>query len=131
MKGIFPIDKFRTLQTPFYYYDTKVLRDTLSAINQEAVSYTHLGFFGCRREDYSVCHAASDDNLIGSSDDDGTELRSRTYTTDEPLSGFGDRNCTCFRCIGLCVFTIPAGNAYRCLLYTSIRESGNDIILYV
>ena len=42
MKGIFPIDKFRTLQTPFYYYDTKVLRDTLSAINHEAVSYTHL-----------------------------------------------------------------------------------------
>ena len=35
MKGIFPIDKFRTLQTPFYYYDTKVLRDT-------SVSYTHL-----------------------------------------------------------------------------------------
>ena len=65
--------------------------------------------------DYSVCHAASDGNLIGSSDDDGTELRSRTYTTDEPLSGFGDRNCPCFRCIGLCVFTIPAGNAYRIL----------------
>ena len=43
MKGIFPIDKFRTLQTPFYYYDTKVLRDTLSAINQ-AVSYTHLAY---------------------------------------------------------------------------------------
>jgi len=41
--------------------------------------------------------------------------QSRTYTTDEPLSGFGDRNCTCFRCIGLCVFTIPAGNAYRIL----------------
>ena len=35
MKGIFPIDKFRTLQTPFYYYDTKVLRDTLSAINHQ------------------------------------------------------------------------------------------------
>ena len=39
MKGIFPIDKFRTLQTPFYYYDTKVLRDTLSAINQEVASF--------------------------------------------------------------------------------------------
>ena len=39
MKGIFPIDKFRTLQTPFYYYDTKVLRDTLSAINQDNVLY--------------------------------------------------------------------------------------------
>ncbi|MCD8293314.1 MAG: diaminopimelate decarboxylase [Prevotellaceae bacterium] len=32
MKGIFPIDKFRQLRTPFYYYDTKVLRDTLSAV---------------------------------------------------------------------------------------------------
>ena len=32
-------DKFRTLQTPFYYYDTKVLRDTLSAINQEVAKY--------------------------------------------------------------------------------------------
>ena len=39
MKGIFPIDKFRTLQTPFYYYDTKVLRDTLSVINQEVAKY--------------------------------------------------------------------------------------------
>ena len=39
MKGIFPIDKFRTLQTPFYYYDTKVLRDTLSAVNQEVAKY--------------------------------------------------------------------------------------------
>ena len=26
MKGTFPIDKFRELRTPFYYYDTKVLR---------------------------------------------------------------------------------------------------------
>ena len=25
MKGTFPIDKFRELRTPFYYYDTKVL----------------------------------------------------------------------------------------------------------
>ena len=28
MKGTFPINKFRELRTPFYYYDTKVLRDT-------------------------------------------------------------------------------------------------------
>ena len=27
MKGTFPIDKFRELRTPFYYYDTKVLRE--------------------------------------------------------------------------------------------------------
>lgn len=39
MKGIFPIDKFRELRTPFYYYDTKVLRDTLNAINKEVARY--------------------------------------------------------------------------------------------
>ena len=30
--------------------------------------------------------------------------------------GFGHWNCPCFRCIGLCVFAIPAGDAYRILL---------------
>lgn len=39
MKGIFPIDKFRELRTPFYYYDTKVLRDTLAVINKEVARY--------------------------------------------------------------------------------------------
>ena len=41
MKTVFPIHKFRELPTPFYYYDTKVLRDTLACVNR-AVSYTHL-----------------------------------------------------------------------------------------
>ena len=39
MKGTFPIDKFRELRTPFYYYDTKVLRETLSCIRTEASRY--------------------------------------------------------------------------------------------
>lgn len=39
MKGTFPIDKFRELRTPFYYYDTKVLRDTLSCVRAEAAKY--------------------------------------------------------------------------------------------
>ena len=39
MKGTFPIDKFRELHTPFYYYDTKVLRDTLSCMRAEAAKY--------------------------------------------------------------------------------------------
>ena len=42
MKGIFPIQKFETLRTPFYYYDLKVLRKTLRTINEEAGS--HEGF---------------------------------------------------------------------------------------
>ena len=36
MKGTFPIDNFQEIQTPFYYYDTAVLRKTLKTINEEA-----------------------------------------------------------------------------------------------
>ncbi|ADV43857.1 diaminopimelate decarboxylase [Bacteroides helcogenes] len=39
MKGIFPINKFSELRTPFYYYDTQVLRDTLSGIRTEVSKY--------------------------------------------------------------------------------------------
>lgn len=41
-KGIFPIHKLEGIQTPFYYYDTDVLRQTLAAINNEAGQ--HEGF---------------------------------------------------------------------------------------
>mgnify|MGYP001133636344 CR=1 FL=1 len=37
MKGTFPVNKFRELETPFYYYDVNVLRETLSCINKEAL----------------------------------------------------------------------------------------------
>lgn len=39
MKGTFPISKFRELETPFYYYDTQLLRDTLTCVNNEAKKY--------------------------------------------------------------------------------------------
>jgi len=39
MKGIFPIEKFRETRTPFYYYDTELLRQTLREINREAGKY--------------------------------------------------------------------------------------------
>lgn len=39
MKGTFPVNKFRELETPFYYYDVNVLRETLSCINKEASKY--------------------------------------------------------------------------------------------
>ncbi len=42
MKGIFPIDKLQRLQTPFYYYDAELLRNTLRVINDEA--HKHEGF---------------------------------------------------------------------------------------
>ncbi|MBQ8456089.1 MAG: diaminopimelate decarboxylase [Prevotella sp.] len=41
-KGLFPIEKFRQLQTPFYFYDMELLRQTLETINTEASK--HEGF---------------------------------------------------------------------------------------
>ena len=42
MKGIFPIEEFQQLETPFYYYDTELLRQTIQVIKQEAGK--HEGF---------------------------------------------------------------------------------------
>lgn len=39
MKGNFPISKFERMETPFYYYDTALLRSTLREINREAGRY--------------------------------------------------------------------------------------------
>lgn len=43
MKGKFPTDKFRNIQTPFYYYDTDLLRTTLKVINEE--TNKHANYF--------------------------------------------------------------------------------------
>ncbi|MBQ7484181.1 MAG: diaminopimelate decarboxylase [Bacteroidaceae bacterium] len=39
MKGHFPVEKFANVQTPFYYYDTKILRETLDTIKKEIGKY--------------------------------------------------------------------------------------------
>ena len=39
MKGKFPIEKFRELKTPFYYYDVDVLKTTLEVVKAEAEKY--------------------------------------------------------------------------------------------
>ena len=39
MHDYFPIDKFQLLETPFYYYETQLLRQTLTVINMEVAKY--------------------------------------------------------------------------------------------
>lgn len=39
MKGTFPTDQFKALETPFYYYDSALLRRTLDCVNKEAGKY--------------------------------------------------------------------------------------------
>ena len=35
LKGTYPLERFKGLQTPFYYYDTRLLQDTLDAIKEQ------------------------------------------------------------------------------------------------
>ncbi len=42
MKGSFPVEQLQQIETPFYYYDTDLLRKTLKAVQQEAGR--HAGF---------------------------------------------------------------------------------------
>lgn len=39
LKGTFPIDKFKALATPFYYYNIELLKETLNMVKTEAGKY--------------------------------------------------------------------------------------------
>ena len=39
LKGTFPIEKFKALETPFYYYDMELLKETLEVIKAESGKY--------------------------------------------------------------------------------------------
>ena len=41
MKGNFPIQKLREIQTPFYFYDTATLRETLELVKKESARYNY------------------------------------------------------------------------------------------
>lgn len=41
LKGNFPIEKFKTLQTPFYYYDIELLKETLELVKNESEKYNY------------------------------------------------------------------------------------------
>ena len=39
MENLFPVEKFRVTRTPFYYYDTALLKETIEAVKNEAAKY--------------------------------------------------------------------------------------------
>lgn len=41
LKGTFPTEKFKTLETPFYYYNTELLQETLNVVKTEAGKYNY------------------------------------------------------------------------------------------
>ena len=113
MKGAFPVNKFRELRTPFYYYDTKVLRDTLACIHTEAAKY----------DNYSVHYAVKAnanpkvltiirESGLGADCVSGGEIRAAIK------AGFPAGKIV-FAGVGKADWEINLGLDYDCLLYTS------------
>ncbi len=48
MKGTFPISKFENIQTPFYYYDTELLRKTLDLVKTESNKYDYIPHYAVK-----------------------------------------------------------------------------------
>jgi len=47
-KGQFPLEKFSKLETPFYYYDTNVLKQTLDLLSLEANKYNYKAHYALK-----------------------------------------------------------------------------------
>jgi len=41
IKGTFPIGRFGSLQTPFYYYDVALLQETINVVKSELKKYDY------------------------------------------------------------------------------------------
>lgn len=48
MKGTFPVDKFAQIETPFYYYDTELLRKTLEIVKAETEQYGYVAHYAVK-----------------------------------------------------------------------------------
>ncbi|MDH6354202.1 diaminopimelate decarboxylase [Dysgonomonas sp. PH5-45] len=47
-KGIFPVDKFRNIETPFYYYDINILKQTLQALKAQTQKYSFVQHYAVK-----------------------------------------------------------------------------------
>ena len=48
MKGTFPTDRFKNIQTPFYYYDVALLQETLDIVKSEVFKYGYQQHFAIK-----------------------------------------------------------------------------------
>lgn len=48
LKGTFPIEKLKALQTPFYYYNIELLKETLNLVKTEAGKYGYHSHFAVK-----------------------------------------------------------------------------------
>lgn len=74
-KGTFPIDKFKELQTPFYYYDTELLRNTLKLVTGEAGKYGYHVHYAVKANANSKILSIVRENGLGADCVSGGEIQ--------------------------------------------------------
>ncbi|MGL4327226.1 MAG: diaminopimelate decarboxylase [Tannerellaceae bacterium] len=74
-KGTFPIDKFKGLQTPFYYYDTELLRNTLKLVTGEAGKYGYHVHYAVKANANSKILSIVRENGLGADCVSGGEIQ--------------------------------------------------------
>lgn len=47
-KGIFPVDKFKGIETPFYFYDTDLLKKTLKTVKEQVKKYGYVQHYAIK-----------------------------------------------------------------------------------
>ena len=47
-KGNFPVEKFANIETPFYYYDTDVLKKTLKIVKEQTTKYGYIQHYAVK-----------------------------------------------------------------------------------
>lgn len=47
-KGSFPVDKLKGIETPFYYYDTELLKKTLKIVKEETKKYGYIQHYAVK-----------------------------------------------------------------------------------
>lgn len=48
MKGAFPVEKFKGIETPFYFYDADVLKQTLKLVREEVKKYGYVQHYAIK-----------------------------------------------------------------------------------
>lgn len=75
IKGSFPVDVFREMETPFYFYDTELLQTTLSQLMVEANKYNYFIHYAVKANDNPRILAMIQQHELGADCVSGGEIK--------------------------------------------------------
>ena len=79
LKGTFPVEKFKQLSTPFYYYDMQLLQQTLDVVKAESGKYGYHVHFAIKANANPRLLALIAKNGLGADCVSGGEVRAALY----------------------------------------------------